>query len=164
VGDDLVTSVISRVPAVLSYLADTFTAAPTLGQAVPPVRVYDGPAVTAEPATLILWVGLDDPDSDAAPLAATSERAWAGLGGQQEAIVVYCAAEAWSGTDDIRPVRTAAYQIVAAVETLVRADATGFGGNGLTADPGVTASELRQNDTDRGAQARVVFSIILRAL
>jgi hypothetical protein len=160
-----VTSIISKVPAALDYLAALFTAAPALGGGgTGPVRVYDGPVATAEAATRVLWVGLDDPDSDSAPLAATSERAWAGLGGQEETIVVYCAAEAWSGEDGIAAMRTAAYQIVAAVETLVRADATQFGGNGLTADPGVTSAELRQNDTDRGAQARVTFSIILRAL
>jgi hypothetical protein len=159
-----VTSIISKVPAALAYLVDTFAAAATLGTATPPVTVYDGPKATGEAATLILWVGLDDPDSDSAPLAAASDRQWAGLGGQSETITIYCAAEAWSGADDIRAVRAAAYQIVAAAETLVRADATGFGGNGLTADPGVTASELRQNDTDRGAQARVTFQIILRAL
>jgi hypothetical protein len=159
-----VTSVISKVPAALDYLVSLFQSAGTLGQATPPVTVYDGPKATGEAANLILWVGLDDPDSDTAPLAATSERAWAGLGGQSELITIACAAEAWSGEDGISAVRTAAYGIVAAVETLVRADATHFGGNGLTADPGVTASELRQNDTDRGAQARVTFQIILRAL
>jgi hypothetical protein len=159
------TSIISKVPAALDYLVATFQAAATLGGGgTGPVTVYDGPKVTDEAASLILWVGLDDPDSDSAPLAATSERAWAGLGGQSETITIACAAEAWSGEDGIAAVRVAAYGIVAAVEALVRADATRFGGNGLTADPGVTSAELRQNDTDRGAQARVVFSIILRAL
>ena len=66
--------------------------------------------------------------------------------------------------DSTSAARQSAYGIVAAATTLVRADATGFGGNGLTADPGVTGSDLRQNNPDTGAQARVVFQVILRAL
>ncbi len=158
------TSVISKVPAALAYLADTFTAAATLGAATPPVAVYDGPVTTAAVSQLTLWVGLDDPDAGGGTLAATSERYWSGLGGQGELITISCAAEAWSGEEGIRAQRAAAYQIVAAVEALVRGDATQFGGNGLTADPGVTGGELRQDNTDQGPLARVSFQIVLRAL
>ena len=160
-------TVISRVPSVLSYLVATFTAAPTIGAAAVPVAVYDGPALTAAPAQLILWVGLDDPDSDTGALAAESTREWSGLGGQSELIMVHCTAEAWSGDDTIATVRTAAYGIVAAVETLVRdpaVNAGGFGANAMLADPGVTAGALMQNTTTVGAQARVVFQIVLKAL
>ena len=156
------TSVISKVPAALAYLADLFAAASTLGTATPPVAVYDGPQATAAVSQLTLWVGLDDPDGGT--LAATSERYWSGLGGQGELITIPCAAEAWSGEEGIRAQRAAAYQIAAAAEALVRADATQFGGNGLTADPGVTASELHQDNTDQGPLARVTFQIVLRAL
>lgn len=157
------TSVISRVPSVLDYLVATFTAAATLGAATPPVTVYDGPATTEDAAQLVLWVGLDDPDADGAPLAAESTRQWAGLASQSESIVVYCAAEAWSGADSVSAYRVAAYGIVAAVETLVRADTTGFGGNGMAANPGVTGAQLRQNNAS-GAQARVTFQILLNSL
>lgn len=157
-------AVTSRVPSVLSYLAATFGSAATLGQATPPVTVYDGPVVTQAEPGLVLWVGLDDPDSTAAPLAASSTRAWSGLAGQAETITVWCTAQAWNGTDDLTAMRTAVYGIVNAVETLVRADTTQFGGNSMLADPGVTAAELRQNDTGTGGQARVTFQIILRAL
>jgi hypothetical protein len=159
-----VSSVISRIPSVLDYLVATFTAAPALGAATPPVTVYDGPVTTADAPGLVLWVGLDDPDSAQAPLAAASDRQWSGLGGQSELITIYCAAESWTGVDDIRTERVAAYGIVAAAATLVRADVTQFGGNGLLADPGVTGDALRQNNTDRGGQARVTFEIILKAL
>jgi hypothetical protein len=159
-----VTSIISRVPFVMDYLVTLFTGAATLGQATPPVAVYDGPVVTGDAPGLILWIGMDDPDSDTAPVSAHSDRQWAGLGGQSETITVNCVAESWSGNDSVSAARQSVYGIVAAVEALVRADATQFGGNGLTADPGVTGSDLRQNDTQQGGQARVVFSIILRAL
>ena len=158
------TSIISKVPAALDYLVSLFTAAPTLGQASPAVAIFDGPIVTGDAPGLILWIGMDDPDSDTAPTAAHSDRDWAGLGGQSETLTINCVAESWSGNDSVSAARQSVYGIVAAVETLVRADATHFGGNGLTADPGVTSSDLRQNDTAQGSQARVVFSIILRAL
>jgi hypothetical protein len=159
-----VTSVISRVPSVLDYLVALFAADPTLGTATPPVTVYDGPVTTEEAAQLVLWVGLDDPDAAAATLAADSNREWAGLGGQSEHIIVYCAAESWSGADNVSAERVRAYGIVGAVEALVRADATGFGGNSMVANPGVTAAQLHQNNTSRGAQARVTFQILLNSL
>lgn len=157
--------IISKVPLVLAYLADTFTASSLLGAATPPVTVWDGPVATEAAPGLVLWTGLDDPDSDAATLAADSERRWGpSLGGQGEVITIYCAAESWSGGTDIRTERVAAYGVVSVVEALVRSDATGFGGNGLVADPGVTGGQLRQNNTSRGAQARVSFQIILNTL
>jgi hypothetical protein len=159
-----VTSIISRVPSVLDYLVATFTAAPSLGAATSPVAVYDGPVVTETPAQLILWVGLDDPDADGAVVAAESVREWAGLGGQSELITVHCAAAAWSGNDPVSAMRAAAYSIVAAVETLVRADTSGFGGNAMLADPGVTASVLSQDTSPTGTQAVVSFQIVLKAL
>lgn len=157
-------SIPSKVPAVLSYLVATFAADSTLGTATSAVAVYDGPVTTEEAAALVLWVGLDDPDSDGGQLAAQSERQWAGLADQNETITISCVAEAWSGDDDIATQRVAAYGIVAAVETLVRADATGFGGNGVVANPGVTGSQLRQNNPKDGAQARVSFQIVLTVL
>jgi hypothetical protein len=126
--------------------------------------VYDGPVTTEDDPQLTLWVGLDDPDAGGAPLAADSARQWAGLAGQSESIVVYCAAEAWSGEDGVSAQRVRAYGIVGAVEALVRADATGFGGNEMVANPGVTGAQLRQNNTTRGAQARVTFQILLNSL
>lgn len=158
------TSVISCVPSVLSYLAGLFAADPTLGAATPPVTVYDGPVTTDDDPQLVLWVGLDDPDQGGATLAADSTRQWAGLASQSENIVVYCAAEAWSGGTAVSAERVRAYGIVAAVETLVRADTTGFGGNGMIANPGVTGAQLHQNNTTRGAQARVTFQIVLNSL
>lgn len=157
-------TVISRVPSVLSYLVALFAADPTIGTAPVPVTVYDGPVTTDAGAQLILWVGLDDPDSDTGALAAESTREWSGLGGQSELIMVHCVAEAWSGDDTIATVRTAAYGIVGAVETLVRSDRSGFGANAMLADPGVTAGALMQNTTTVGAQARVTFQIVLKAL
>jgi hypothetical protein len=156
--------VTSRVPALIDYLVATFTAASTLGAATPPVTVYDGPQTSLSPSPLVLWVGLDDPDTDqVAPSAAAAEQEWAALGklGRNEISTIHCVAEAWTGADDISGMRVAAFGIVAAVENIVRTDP--FSGLALFPDPGVTGLELRQNNTERGSQARVSFQIAFKS-
>jgi hypothetical protein len=154
----------SKIPAIIDYLVATFTTAGTLGAASPPVTVYDGPQTTLAPSPLVLWVGLDDPDTDqVAPSAAAAEQEWAGLGrlARNEISAIHCVAEAWTGADDISGMRTAAFGIVAAVETIIRADP--FSGLALFPDPGVTGLELRQNNTTAGSQARVSFQIAFKS-
>ncbi|HEX7163338.1 MAG TPA: hypothetical protein VF223_19135 [Trebonia sp.] len=153
----------SKVPDVLAYLVSLFGSDPALGKATPPVAVHDGNAVTAAPGTLALWVGTDDIAPGANPMAAESQRSWAGPQQQSEAMIIYCIAQAWSGSSD-GDERAAAYAIVAAVEELVRAETTGFGGNGVVANPGVTGGQLRQSSDQRGPQAQVLFQIVLTVL
>ncbi len=154
----------SRVPDVIDYLVAAFTAAATLGAATPPVAVYDGPIATRAPEQLILWVGLRDPDSEEMETGAESTQEMVGQGGvhRNEHLTIPCAAESWSGGTDIRTERLAAYAIVAAVEDLLRRDAS-LGGLVLFVDPGVTDSELTQNNTNTGAIARVAFNITAKA-
>jgi len=154
----------SRVPAVIDYLVTAFTAASTLGAATPPVAVYDGPVVTEAPTQLVLWVGVDDPDSEEAPIGAESESEWGSLGAlaRNEQITVHCVAEAWSGDTDVKATRVAAYGIVSAVETLLRADVS-LGGTLPSGWCEVTGMQLRQNNVAQGAVARVAFHINCRA-
>jgi hypothetical protein len=63
----------------------------------------------------------------------------------------------------MKTVRVAATGIVAAVETVMQADATQFGGLVLYPAPGITGLALLQNNTDRGAIARVTFDLTFRA-
>ena len=158
-------TVTSRIPALLSYLVTLFQGSALLGQATPPVTVYDGPAVAGLDAPLKLFVGLHDPDSTGAEPAADSSQTWAALGrlGRDEQITIHCCAEAWAGTDDMATVRTAATGIVAAVEQVMQADTTQFGGNALFPDPGITALQLLQNSTQQGAVARVAFDLSFKA-
>jgi len=153
----------SRIPALIDYLVTTFTAASTLGAASPPVTVFDGPQTTAAPYPLILWVGVDDPDTaDVAPSAAASEQEWAALGklARNEITTIHCVAEAWTGADDIKSMRTAAFAIEGAVEDIVRTDPF----SGLALYPiGVTGLELRQNNPAEGSQARVSFQIVFKS-
>lgn len=151
----------SRIPALIDYLVALFQGAATLGQATPPVTVYDGPATTGLDAQLKLFVGLHDPDSGSAEPAADATQEWAALGrlGRNEMISVHCCAEAWAGTDDLKTVRVAVTGIVAAVEALMQADSTQFGGNVLFPDPGITQLQLLQNNTQQGAVARLAFDL-----
>ena len=154
----------SKIPALIDYLVALFTNASTLGQATPPVAVYDGPQTTLAPAQLILWVGLDDPDTDqVAPSAAAAQQEWAALGklGRNEISTIHCVAEAWTGADDIRSMRAAAFAIVAAVEDIVRTDL--FSGLALFPDPGVTGLELRQNNPQGASRAQVLFQIAFKS-
>lgn len=154
----------SRVPATIDYLVAAFTAAATLGAANPPVAVYDGPVDTEAPDQLILWVGMDDPDSGEAPVAADSDTEWAALGAlaQTEQFSIHCVAEAWGGSDDVRAIRLIVFGIVAAVEALLRADVS-LGGTLPSGQARLTGSQLRQNNVKEGAVARVAFRIDCRA-
>jgi hypothetical protein len=158
-------TVTSRVPALIDYLVALFTSAATLGAAAPPVTIYDGPPTTALDAPLKLYVGMSDPDSDQIEPAAEFTQEWAGLGrqGRNETVTIHCCAEAWTGTDDIKTARLAVTGIVAAVETVMQADTTQFGGNVLFPMPGVDAGFLLQNNTAEGAIARVPFSLIFKS-
>jgi hypothetical protein len=157
-------TVTSRVPALLDYLVALFGNAATLGAAPAPntVTIFDGPPTTELDPPLALYVGLSDPDNPAAEAAADFTQSWGGLGrlARNETTTIHCCAEAWFGTDDIKTVRVAATGIVAAVEVLMQSDSTQFGGNVLFPNPGITTGALLQNNTDRGAIARVAFDLI----
>jgi hypothetical protein len=160
-----VPTITSRVPALIDYLVALFTNAATLGQATPPVTVFDGPPTTELDALLKLYVGLTDPDNPAAEEAATFTQTWGAIGrlGRNETTTVHCCAEAWSGTDDMKTVRVSVTGLTAAVEAVLQSDSTQFGGNVLFPAPGFAAGSLVQNNTDRGAIARVPFDLIFQS-
>jgi hypothetical protein len=154
-------TITSRVPALLDYLFALFNSSVTIGLATPPVTVFDGPPTTEMDPALALFVGLSDPDNAGLEPAAESVQSWGALGrlGRNEDIVIHCCAQAWAGTDPVQSQRVAAFGIVAAVETLMQADSTQFGGNILYPKPGVTTLALTQNNTAQGAIARVAFDL-----
>lgn len=156
----------SRIPAAIDYLVALFQGAATLGQATPPVSVIDGPAVTADPGLLALWVGVGDIDpATGAPVTASSTQQWAALGrmARNEQLTIYCTAQAWSGSDDVRTLRVAAAAIVSAVEDLVRGDASLGGVVSTPGNAAVTAANWQQGPTQRGMAARVTFEITAQA-
>ena len=156
-------TVTSRLPALIDYLIALFTNAATLGQATPKVAVYDGQVITADPESLILWVGMSDP-SVPNQQAASFTQEWAALGrrGRNETVTIHCCAVAWGGGDSLAVQRVAVFGIVAAVEALMQADSTQFGGNTLYPAPGMTAGALTQLATDRGPAARVAFDLTFK--
>jgi hypothetical protein len=160
-------TITSRVPALIDYLFNLFNTDVTLGAAPAPntVTVYDGPVTTGLDAPLKLFVGLTDPDNPAAEVAADSVQEWAGIGrrARNETVTIHCCAEAWSGVDDVRTLRVAVAGIVAAVETLMQADTTQFGGNILFPDPGITALAWPQNNTKDGVIARAQFDLTFKS-
>lgn len=149
----------SKVPALIDYLVTAFTASASLGAANPAVSVFDGPPVTADPAPMALYVGVDDVFSDSAPVSATSEQARMGAGrGRQETAEIRCAAVAWSGADDLRTVRASAFAILAAVEDLIRTNADRFGGNADQGSPGVSGITVQQSAAG-GSTVQVSFMV-----
>lgn len=158
-------TITSKIPQLIDYLVTLFGNSALLGAAATPVTVYDGPTATELDPPLKLYVGLTDPDNTGGEPAADSQQEWAALGrqGRNETVTIHCCAEAWSGTDDMKTVRVAATGIVAAVEQVMQADTTQFGGNALFPDPGITSLSLLQNSTTTGAAARVTFDLVFRA-
>lgn len=158
-------TITSRLPALIDYLVALFTGAATLGAATPPVEIFDGPPTTLLDLPLKLYVGLSDPYAEAAEVAGDIVQAWASLGrrARNETITIHCCAEAWSGADDIQDIRLAVTGIVAAVEVLMQADTTRFGGNVLFPDPGVTSGQLKQNNTTTGATATLAFDLVFKS-
>jgi hypothetical protein len=150
----------SAIPNVLSYLVDTFTASTRLGAATPAVQVFDGGLISDDHPPLSLVVGANDMDVEFLPEGATAQQKWVGPGNRKrdENLTVWLVAEAWTGDGTLRAVRNSAFGIVSAVEDLTRVDAN-LGGTVLFTDSGVNNLTFRQDYTDRGPLARVVFSI-----
>jgi hypothetical protein len=148
----------------VNWLIDTFAAAATLGAATPPVTIIDGPSTYNTAATLLLWVGMEDPDDEEGPPGADDQQEWAGLGAlhKDEMLRIPCVARAWSGGGTMRSTRAAAFGIVQAAGTLVRANAS-LGGMVLVTMPGVTNVRLRQGNTPSGLIADVAFDIAAKA-
>lgn len=154
----------TKGPALIDWLVSAFTSAPTLGAATPPVTVYDGPPTTGLDAPLKLYVGLTDPDSESIEPAVTITQSRDDLGSatRTEVSEVHCCAEAWAGTDDMATVRHSVTAIIAAAESVIRADTTNFGGI-AQALPGFSSGDLLQNNTSTGAIARIPFSVIFKS-
>jgi hypothetical protein len=163
----------SRIPAVIDYLVGLFQNATTLGgplvngQQTGSVNVIDGSAVTADPGPLALWVGCGDIGATIAD-AATATQSWAALGrmARDEQLTIFCTAQAWSGSDDVRVLRLAAAGVVAAVEDLVRGDASLGGVVSVPGNAAVTGAQWQQGpglSGDRGMAVRITFEITAQA-
>lgn len=143
----------SRAPAVIDELVTRLRAAAALAD----VAVHDGPEVTSAPLKEVVTVGWDgDENNDE---AVQSQQEWASIGqkAKNETFQIPCAAIAWRGDTNIRAARVRAYELVAAVEDVLRVDpALGFPPPTIVA---MVTGNAVQRQTDKGAQCRVVFTI-----
>jgi hypothetical protein len=109
----------SRAPDAIDRLVALFDAAPQLDG----VKVVDGPIVTGDPLHEAVYVGYDgDPDGDG--LAVDFSQEWASIGqkAKNETFTVTCAVVVWKGGTKVRPIRARAFELLAAVEDLLRGD------------------------------------------
>lgn len=147
----------SRVPAVLDTLVARFDAAAALDG----VRVVDGPIVTSEPLHEAVYVGYDG-DPDGGGDAVDFQQQWAAIGqkAKDETFTVTCAVVVWRGSTTVRPVRLRAFEVLAAVEDVLRADPS----LGLP-PPSVVAfasGSLVQSQRQSGIEIRIPFGVAVQ--
>lgn len=146
----------SRVPELIDALVTQLQAATGLSGAI----VVDGPEVseTSAPDWLIVgWSG--EPDGDFQ--AAQTVGGWASLStDRQEELQVTVTAIATRGDTDVRAARVRVYEIAAVLETLLFANPS----VGLPElEVGIVASQLIQDQTDLGVEARLLLTVAGRA-
>ncbi|MEV4974447.1 hypothetical protein [Streptomyces scopuliridis] len=146
----------SRVPELIDALVDRCRADEVLAD----VMVTDGPEVGGATADDWLLIGFDgNPEGDFE--AAQTVGGWASLStGREEQLQIPVGVVATRGDTDVRAARDRVYQIGARLEELLRADP----GVGLPSlEVAIEASQLVQDQTTDGVQARLVLTVAGRA-
>lgn len=149
----------SAVPAAVNALLAILQAAPALADA----RVVDGPPSTNLTDRMVLYVGWQ-PGADAA-VALEQDFASAGARTRDESFEISCYAEARSGDKDMTTQRGRVFDLVAAVETALRAtdtDPTAPTLNGTVLWAHLTTGNLSQAQ-DQGTVAGLSFTVTCRA-
>jgi hypothetical protein len=160
----------SAVPAVIDWLVAAAEASPLLGQATPPVSVFDGPQSPGATQALnqVLWIGANAADPNA--MLGDSAQSWPVMDHartKDEDGTVTCSAQHWSGDPSVTVHRNAAAALVAAVELLLRGDGrTGPGDatmGGLVQWSGVDTTQWYPRQVANGVAVLVTFTIVYRA-
>lgn len=147
----------SKVDAVCLALTALFKAAPALSS----TTVYDGPQVNADPVTEALFVGYDADALAETNEGAASAQDWMAFAKtKDERAEVTCAVVVVSGSPDIPTVRARAFAIVSAAEDALRTDPL-LGG--LVMSSWLSEQRFIPMQTDKGAKARVVFTVAYTA-
>lgn len=147
----------SRVPELIDALMARLPEDPALTG----VAVVDGPEVTESQAPdwlIIGWSG--DPDGDFQ--AAQTIGGWASLvaSDREEQLQLTVAVIASRGDTNVRAARARAYEIGGRLEALLAADpAVGL----RSLEVAVEATQLVQDQTDQGVQARLLLTVAGRA-
>lgn len=149
----------SKAPAAIDALFDLCTDSSALAK----VTKVDGPPLTNLDSPELLFIGWSP---EAASAGITQTFASAGARRRDEDIAIACYAEARSGGTAMRPVRQQVFDIVAAVETVLRAtddepEAPTLRGAVLWAQ--LVTGDLVQLQTPDGALAGLAFTVACRA-
>ncbi|MGW1000476.1 hypothetical protein [Streptomyces sp. NPDC002520] len=141
----------SKLPDAIDALVAIFTTAEGLNG----VTVRDGAFVSQARVKEIVSVGYtgDDGENDADATLVTE-----GLGGSpdREQLIIRCAAAALKGGTDLPAARKRAYELFTAAAAAIAANRTL---NGAVMRAMISAHSLTQGQTDKGAQAVVIFQV-----
>jgi hypothetical protein len=146
----------SSVPAAIDALLALLRAAPELAD----VEVIDGPPTDDMSAADFIAVGWQPESDEAAQL--TQQFAYAGARRRDEQIVITGWLESWTGDREFKPPRDRAFELLAALETALRAtdarpEAPTLSGAVLWAE--FTAGSMRQQFTDQGARVGITWTV-----
>ncbi|MER7814081.1 hypothetical protein [Streptomyces sp. NPDC096153] len=151
----------SRVPAAVDSLLAILRAAPALEG----VRVVDGPEPVNQTERHRIYIGWQGGEGGPA-VSLLQDFNGAGARTRDEDFTISCYAETRGGDKDMAVRRTRAFELVAAVETALRAtdaapEAPTLNGTVLWAH--LTTGDLTQDQTTNGALAGVAFTVSCRA-
>lgn len=147
----------SAVPAVIDALVAAFAAAVDAD-----VQVLDGDLHSDDPAMRQVVVGAEA-EEDVESAATTQE--WAALGNQakKESGQVNCSVHVLDGAGGMRDARQAVYALFGVCEQALRPVSTPWLGVAGVLSGTVTSTTLRQEQTDDGARAALVFTVSYNA-
>lgn len=146
----------TRIGAVIDQLVTV-----TIPGALPAATVVDGPYLSDDTASDIVYVGISDATA-AEHASAESRSQWRATGKvRDEDLIVHGLASSWRGGDVLKTARDAALANVAAIEAAVIADPT-LGGVVLYVR-NFSVVQLLQAQSADGARARLFFDLIASA-
>lgn len=150
----------SAVPGAITQLLAILGAAAGLSG----VEVIDGPPVGDMSATEFVAVGWQ-PDGEESVQILQDFNA-AGARTRDEDFAILCWLDTWTGDSDVSARRVRAFELLAAVETAIRASGSSPTAptlNGSVLWAHLTNAALKQANTDQGVRAGIAFTITCRA-
>jgi hypothetical protein len=160
----------SALPRAIDALVAILRASSGLQQLTGPdgrtVKVIDGPAtgdIALDDYLAIGWSGSDDQNDAAESIQNFNS---AGARTRDEELVIAGVIDIWSGDDTFSAVRTRAFDVLAVVETELRATNTAPEAptlNGVVLWAHLTRTQLRQYFTDQGARVALGFTVSCHA-
>lgn len=146
-------------PGLIDAIVSTFSAATELTDLK--VRIYDGPEIDESYPDSFIAIGHDGTD-DGDIMAASLRNSWDQVGAKRmfEDGSINCMLAAFNGDTNIKTCRVLAYQILSAVDTVIRKDPS-FSGNCIYA--GLELHNPTYRQTNAGAVVIVNFTIAYRA-